>query len=402
KGHPRDFAFVPNPNNYISVLADTLARGFNIFGGAWVASPGGAMIELVTIDWLRQIMGLPEGAGGIFVSGGSMANLTGLLVARHIKLNDHIDKAVIYLSDQIHASIAKDLRIIGFAPHQIHIIESDENFRLPVEAVRRAIDTDRAAGLRPFMIAASAGTTNTGTADPLNALADVCEAEDLWFHVDGAYGAAAMLSEKGKAELAGLERVHSMAFDPHKWLFQSFEMGCTLVREARWLHDTFTVHAEYLAENEDPTEQEVNFYNMGVQMTRSLRALKLWMSVKYFGMDAFREAVAWGIELAEIAEAALRKSSCWEIISPAHLGVVAFRYVVHGASEAQLDTLNLHIAEAIRADGFAVIFTTTLKGKTALRMSTINPRTTEADIRETIQLLERLGQAAEANSQRKK
>src|SRR5262247_3059717 len=179
--HPRFFAFIPSPSNFISVMADALASGFNPFAGNWLEGSGTSQIELITIDWLREICGLPETAGGLFVSGGSMANLTALATARRARLGNRSDDAVIYFSDQTHNSIEKALRVLGFAREQIRALPSDEDFRLPVESLRRAVVEDRADGKRPFCVIANAGTTNTGAVDPLNQLADLCELENLWF-----------------------------------------------------------------------------------------------------------------------------------------------------------------------------------------------------------------------------
>src|SRR5262247_2992521 len=179
--HPRFFAFIPEPGNFVGAMADALASGFNVFAGTWIGGSGPAQIELVTIDWLRELCGLPEGAGGLFVSGGSMANLTALAAARRARLDERSDDAVIYFSDQTHNSIEKALRVLGFAREQIRALPSDENFRLPVESLRQAVAEDRADGKRPFLIIANAATTNTGAVDPLNQLADLCELENLWF-----------------------------------------------------------------------------------------------------------------------------------------------------------------------------------------------------------------------------
>src|SRR5262245_47095545 len=224
--HPRFFAFIPSPSNFVSVLADALAAGFNPFAGNWLEGSGTAQIELVTIDWLREMCGFPETAGGLFVSGGSMANLTALAAARRAMLDGRGDEAVIYFSDQTLNSIEKALRVLGFAREQVRALPSDENFRLPVESLRQAVAEDHADGNRPFLIIANAATTNTGAVDPLNQLADLCERENLWLHVDGAYGAAACLSERGRKLLTGIERADSLSLDPHKWLFQPFEIGC--------------------------------------------------------------------------------------------------------------------------------------------------------------------------------
>src|SRR5262245_44281526 len=201
--HPRFFAFIPSPSNFVSVMADALAAGFNPFAGNWLEGSGPAQIELVTIDWLREMCGLPETAGGLFVSGGSMANLTALATARRAKLDNRNENAVVYFSDQTHNSVGKALRVLGFAPEQICKLPSDDDFRLPLESLRQAVAEDRADGRQPFCVIANAGTTNTGAIDPLCELADLCAREDLWLHIDGAYGAAACLSERGKKLLAG-------------------------------------------------------------------------------------------------------------------------------------------------------------------------------------------------------
>jgi glutamate/tyrosine decarboxylase-like PLP-dependent enzyme len=388
--HPRFFAFIPGPNNFVSVMADALAAGFNPFAGTWLAGSGPAQVELITIDWLREICGLPETASGLFVSGGSVANLTALAVACHIKLDGQLENAVLYCSDQTHSSIERAVRMLGFTRTQLTKLGSDGSFRLPLKSLEEAFALDRMKGKRPFCVIANAGTTNTGAIDPLNELADFCAAQNLWLHVDGAYGAAAALSERGRRLLDGMGRADSVSLDPHKWLFQPFEIGCVIVRESRMLKKTFHILADYL-EDTQRVEEEVNFCERGIQLTRSFRALKLWFSFKVFGAAAFRAAVERGIELAEFAESQLRQSSCWEVVSPATLGVIAFRFIPQGASEAEINVINQKLISAIREDGFAYLSSTILNGRTVLRLCTINPRTTEGDIRATIQRIEKLG-----------
>lgn len=390
-GHPRFFAFIPTPTNFISVLADVLMSGYNPFVGSWLGGSAPAQIELVTVDWLRQLCGLPATAGGHFVSGGSAANLTALAVARHIKLNDRLADAAIYFSDQTHSASERALRVLGFTPEQFRKLPSDAAFRLPLAALQAAVAEDRAAGRRPFCVIANAGATNTGTVDPLPELVEFCRREDLWLHVDGAYGAAAVLCERGQNLLKGLGEVDSLALDPHKWLFQTYEIGCVLVRDVRWLKQTFHVLPEYL-EDTQLNMAEVNFYEQGYQLTRNFRALKLWLSFKAFGVAAFRAAVARGLELAELAEKVLREDACWQIVSSATLGIVAFRFAPTGLAESALDRLNQQLVNAVREDGFAFGSSTILRGQTVLRMCTINPRTTEADIRATVARWKSLGE----------
>jgi aromatic-L-amino-acid decarboxylase len=384
--HPRFFAFVPSPSNFVSVMADALAAGFNVFAGTWLEASGPAQIELVTIDWLRQACGLPDSAGGLFVSGGSMANMTALAVARHVKLGNRIEGAVVYFSDQTHSSIERGLRVLGFQNNQLRKIQSDDCFRLDLSALKREVKADRAAGCVPFCVVANAGTTNTGAIDPLLALVDYCHQEELWLHVDGAYGAAAVFCKRGPALLDGLGRVDSLSLDPHKWLFQPYEIGCVLVREERWLQEAFHILPEYL-EDIEGKEGEVNFCDRGIQLTRGFRALKLWMSLKVFGQSRFREAVNRGFEMAEVAEAALRELSNWEVVTPAQMGILTFRCAPEGLPPEELNRLNRELIDEMIADGFAMVSSTALRGQTVLRMCTINPRTTEADVRGTIKRL---------------
>lgn len=388
--HPRFFAFVPGPSNFVSAMADALASGFNIFAGTWLEASGPTQIELVTIDWLRQICGLPDTGGGLFVSGGSVANLTALATARHIMLNDEIHNAIVYCSDQTHSSVARALRILGFPASQVRILPTDEHFRLRLNDVQHVMKQDRDAGMRPFCIVASAGTTSTGSIDPLNELADLCQREQLWLHVDGAYGAAAMLSEQGRALHRGLERADSLSLDPHKWLFQPYEMGCVLVKNAHDLKETFHILPEYL-QDIDKGAEETNFCDYGIQLTRGTRALKLWMSLKIFGLDAFRQAIEHGIRLAEHAEEVLRASSSWEIATPAQIGIVTFRYAPDHCTYEEQESINQQLVDALIQDGFAMLSSTVLHGRTTLRLCTINPRTTDEDIRATIERLEYLG-----------
>jgi aromatic-L-amino-acid/L-tryptophan decarboxylase len=394
--HPRFFAYVPGPGNFVGAMADALVAGINPFAGAWVTASGAAQVELVAVDWLRQWCGLPEGAGGAFVSGGSMANLTGLAVARWRRFGtEDFSQAIVYCSDQTHSSVHRAARVLGFRPAQVRVLGTDAGYRLPAEELRCAVEADRDAGRIPFCAVASAGTTNTGAVDPLPEIADVCRREGLWLHVDGAYGAPAVLTERGKALLAGLEHADSVSLDPHKWLFQPFEAGCILVRDARALRDAFRMVPEYLKDS-DLAEEEVNFRDWGVQLTRSFRALKLWLTLQVFGLAAVREAVAWGMRLAEIAEDELRASPAWEVVTPAQLAIVTFRYAAPGLDAAALDGLQRRITAGMLTDGYAMLSTTELDGRAALRLCTINPRTTEEEVRETVRRLERIGRSLAA------
>jgi aromatic-L-amino-acid decarboxylase len=380
--HPRFFAFVPGPNNFVSTMADALAAGFNIFNGTWLGGSAAAAVELGVVRWLCRVCGLPQSAGGLFVSGGSMANLTGLVAARHALLQDRIEGATVYFSDQTHSSVERALHVIGFQREQMRKLPSDENFRLSIQGLGEAVSQDRAKGLRPFCVIANAGTTNTGAIDPLNELADLAAKERLWLHIDGAFGAAAVLSERGRALLAGLERADSISLDPHKWLFQSFECGCVLVRDVALLKSAFQIKPDYLRDVHRNVE-EFNPGDHGVQLTRSFRALKVWLSLQTFGIAAFREAITRGFELAEIAERELRARKGWEILSPAQMATVCFRF-------GKSDEVQTQLVDLLMKDEFALLTSTELDGVASLRLCTVNPRTTEQDIVETVERLDKL------------
>jgi glutamate/tyrosine decarboxylase-like PLP-dependent enzyme len=382
--HPRFFGFVPSPGNFVGAMADALASGFNTFVGTWFAGSGAAEIELVTVDWLRELCGLPEAGGGLFVSGGSIANLTAIALARHVRLSYAQDRGVLYYSDQTHSAVDRAIKVLGFSPAQIRRIPSDEQFRLPLYSLEGEVARDRSQGRIPFCVIANAGTTNTGAVDPLPELAAFCAHEGLWLHVDGAYGAAAVITDEGRRALTGLELADSIALDPHKWLFQPFEIGCVLARDRMQLKNAFRVMPEYLRDVHRDQE-EVNFCDYGIQLSRGFRALKLWLSMKTFGLAAFRQAIEHGLEMARFAEQRLR-SGPWEIVTPAQLGIVSFRHAD--------DAITHRLVGDMIAGGFALLTSTVLNGRPALRFCTINPRTTEADVLQTIDCLEALAAVA--------
>ncbi|HLK21697.1 MAG TPA: aminotransferase class V-fold PLP-dependent enzyme [Bryobacteraceae bacterium] len=380
--HPRFFAYVPGPGNFVGAMADALVSGYNVFAGTWISGSGPAAVELTVLEWLRQLCGLPETAGGIFVSGGTLANLTALAVARHVKVSGPLEDATVYYSDQAHSSLEKAIRVIGVPAANWRKIPSDSGYRLPVRDLAQRIENDRASGKRPFCVIASAGTTNTGAIDPLPAISQLCREQDLWLHVDGAYGAAAVIAPRGRELLAGLELADSLSLDPHKWLFQPYEIGCVLLRNHDHLLDTFRILPEYLKDTQLHTD-EFNFTDHGIQLTRNFRALKLWMSIKVFGLAAIRAAIEHGFQLAEFAEACLRKMPGWEIVTPAQMGIVCFRYTHVD------DAAHLRLVQTLLEDGFALITSTVLRGQTVLRTCTINPRTTDADVQQSLERLDR-------------
>ena len=391
--HPRFYAFVPGPGNFVGAMADALASGFNVFAGHWLAASGPGAVELQTIDLLRQACGFPEGAGGLFVSGGSMANLSALATARTVKLGGPDPKAMVYLSDQAHSSVAKALRVLGFAASQVRSVPVDAGLRMDTRELHNAIAEDRKSGKKPFCVVASAGTTNTGAVDPLEEISAFCKANDIWLHVDGAYGAAAALTANGRAAMRGLHLADSIALDPHKWLFQPFEIGCVIVRDMRHLRQAFAVHPEdnasYLNDVGRMAEREVVFYEHGVQLTRSFRALKLWMSLRIYGLAAFRDAIDRGIALAEDVEAMLRSDARWEVVTPAQLAVVTFAPPLGKRTVAECNAIVERAVERLTGDGYAMVTSTQVRGRVVLRFCLIHPDAKLDEVRETAERLAR-------------
>ncbi len=397
--HPKSYSFVPGPSNFIGAMADALASAFNTFSGSWMISPAAAEVEIIMINWLLEMFGLPvKKGGGLFTSGGSLANLTALVTARRIKCGEDFSDACVYLSDQAHSSNIKALNILGFKKQQIRIIPTDLEFQISLNKLKNAIAIDKLNNRQPLCMIASAGTTNTGTIDPLAQLASMCKKENIWLHVDAAYGGGAILSKTAKQQLKGIEKADSITVDPHKWFYQPYEIGCLLVRDHRWLTQTFTEKPEYLRDVEG-NQSEINFFDHGVQLTRSFKALKFYMSIKTFGLDAFKQAVDYNIDLAEKVEHKLRASNKWEIISPATLAVINFRYnpLDKNYPDAILDRLNQSISKQIIESGEALLTTTVLQNQVVLRMCLINPRTTFEHVTETLDMCEKIGEDTESN-----
>ncbi len=383
--HPRNFGFVPGPSNYVGAVADFLASGFNVFAGTWLEGSGAAQVELVTLGWLKQWCGFPTRASGVFVSGGSQANLTALMVARQDKLPDGPGRGVWYQSSQTHSSIGRAFRVLGFRQDQSRRIEVDSQFRISLDALSRAVASDRRGGDEPFVVVANAGSTNTGAVDPLVELRRFCDRENLWLHVDGAYGAAAAVSPLHATLFEGMGSADSLSLDPHKWLYQPYGLGCALVRDGALLTKHYAVHPEYL-QDVAASDEEVNFCDRGIELSRGFRALKLWLTVQLFGLDNIRAAIVNGVVLAEHAEACLRERARFEVTSRAQLAIVSFRYLPR--HHPDINAFQLALSRAVIEDGFALVSSTVLEGKTVLRMCTINPRTSGDDIERTIERVE--------------
>ncbi|MEX2281041.1 MAG: aminotransferase class V-fold PLP-dependent enzyme [Gemmatimonadota bacterium] len=384
--HPRFLAFVPGCPTWPSILGDWIATGHNIFQGTWLGSSGPSALELVVLEWFRQWLGLPETAGGLLMSGGSAANLTALVCARSARSADEQSRAVIYLGSESHSSVAKAARILGFPTDRVRILPVDADFRIPIPDLERAIARDRADGNAPLLIVANAGATSTGAIDPLPELAALAKRESMWLHVDGAYGGFAVLTDRGKRWLTGIEQADSVTLDPHKWLYQPFETGCLLVRDSANLVQAFHMMPDYLQDTA-VAGQEVNFGDRGIQLTRSARAIKVWLSLQYFGLSRIRAAIDQTLDLTLDAEAMLRAAGCFEILTGAQLGVVCFRRTWPGASETVLEQRNLRLTRDLAQSGLALISSTRVQGRYALRFCIMNHRTTSVDIEQVVDWL---------------
>ncbi len=398
--HPMFFAFIPSAPTYISMLADTLTAGANFFAGTWYESSGPSQVEILVVDWFKQMLGLPAAATGLLVSGGSVATLTSLAVARHTRLHEETANAVVYLSDQTHTSTDRALRLLGFRSNQVQRIPTDAAFRLEIKTLRERIESDIQGGLRPFALIANAGTTNTGAIDPMNDMGAIAREFGLWLHVDAAYGGFAALTERGCKLLAGIENADSVVLDPHKWFYCGIEAGCALVREGRWMRDTFKILPEYMTDM-GREEREVNFCDYGLQLTRACRALKVWMTLKTFGARRLREIIDQCMDLANFAAALFSQSPRIEITSAPSLGVFSFRYVPEHAASSDEEYLNRVnaglVARAVKSRQI-VLSSTRFGSRLVIRFCVLSHRTRKEDIRDALRLVERFGLEATAQA----
>jgi aromatic-L-amino-acid decarboxylase len=378
--HPRYFARVASPASYPAILADWLGTGMQSVASSWGGGSGTTTVELVALEWLRDAIGLAPDSEGVLLSGGSMANITGIITARHEN-----GQGVIYLADQTHSSIGRSLPAIGQPEHLIRKVATDDRFRMSSTALRAAMEQDVVDGLRPSLVVATAGTTNTGAVDDLPGLSEICRAHGAWLHVDGAYGGPAAISPRGRAVMPGLDLVDSFVMDPHKWLFQPYDVACLFVREPGALERTFAMYPEYLA---DLNGREVDLHNRSLELSRRSRALKLWLTLRHYGTDVLARAIERGIALAEHAQRVVEADPRLEIVTAAQLGIVNF-----AALGADDDDHRRAVAE-LTAEGRAATSSTVLRGRTVFRLCIINPATTTADLDFTIDRLATLAQVS--------
>ncbi|KAL6889986.1 pyridoxal phosphate-dependent transferase [Trichoderma evansii] len=368
--HPRFMSAIPSPSSPISWLGEVLTSAFNSWPAAWSR--------------------MPASTGGTFVSGGSMANLSALAIARDQKLAENTRSlGVVYFSDQTHFSVPKVLRLLGFSNNQMRQLPADSNFRLDMVQLEKTIAVDKSKGFIPFLIVANAGSTNTGSIDPLNEIADLAKKYNMWMHVDGAYGASVALSKSHKSLLAGIERCDSLAWDAHKWLFQTFGCGIVLVHDKSYLAQSFTSTGDYF--RDIPSDDaEPNLFNYGIELTRPARHMKLWFTLRVLGLETLECMIDQGLAVARFAEAELRKLSNWEITSPAILGVVTFKYCPDGLEEKMNDAINDAISAEIIKSNVAYIQTTRIRGRVSLRICVIHPEITNNDMQNIITTLNNL------------
>lgn len=388
--HPKFFSFVTSAVSPYSLAGAVLTDIYNPNGGGWALAPGAALIEEKLIRWMGSLAGYPEETcGGVFVSGGSMANMSGLIAARNAKLAEtEYPLGVAYLSDQTHSSVAKGLRLIGFRNDQIVKIPTDDEFRFRTDLLEEAILRDQAAGKKPFAVIGTIGTTNTGSIDPLEALGEICSRYGLWFHIDGAYGGSILFSDIYRNLAKGVALSDSLSWDTHKWALQIYSCSSIIVRDKNHLLDAFSEHPEYL---EDVRSAEHNDgWDLGPEMSRPHRGLKLWFTLQAMGTDKLADVIDYSFYNAKLAERRLRSYPGWEITSKPSCGCITFRYAPEGLSPEALDDLNGAISRRICGDGFAYIVTSTIKEKRVLRLCLINGNTTEEDVIGTVDRLDEI------------
>ena len=395
QSRPRFFAYVGSSGLESAVLADALAHSFDVN----LAGESGAAreIELQTLRWIGALVGYPA-AGGAFTSGGMVSNLTALMAARtHALPNAREDgiagvHGTFYASEEAHSSVERAVEVLGFGRRSLRSVPMDGQRRMRADELARMIAADRAAGFTPIAVIATGGTTLTGAVDDLDAVADVCQAEGVWMHVDGAYGLPAAATDRARAMFRGLDRADSASVDAHKWLFVPKACGIVMVRDASTLVDAFAHEASYLVQDEGA---EMHPVETTLEYSRPFRPLKLWTALRAHGAGAFREAVEKDLDLARELESLVRQVPSMELHAErAPLSVVAFRRIpAHGDTDAH----NIHLASAMQADGRTFIASAQIDGAIWLRACFVNFRTTSADVRALVEVAEELGRSLEAD-----
>jgi len=397
--HPRFFSFVAGAVSPYSIAGEILSCLYNPNMGAYQLSQGPMLVEEKLIRWAGERAGIdPKHCGGIFTSGGSLSNLTGMICGREAKLPGRYDlpNAVAFCSNQAHSSIRKGMRLMGLRNDQIVIVDTDESFRIRTDILRKEIENTLAQGKKPFLLVGSCGTTNTGTIDPLKDLADIAREYDLWFHVDGAYGGSILLSDIYKNLARGLEGADSFSWDFHKWALQTYSCSCVVVKDKNRLLDAFSEHPEYLA---DVLSTEHNDgWDLGIEMSRPARSLKLWYTIQAMGTDLLADVIDYSFFNASIAAKRFAEAEDWELVSKPSCGTINVRYAPKSLAPDLYDRLNERISAELIESGYAYIVTTTLNGKKCLRIITINGNTETADVINMVEKLKEIAESVRAQS----
>ncbi len=410
-GHPRFFGYVASPSTPIGAYADLIASALNANITCWRSGPAGTEIERIVVRWLGSLIGYDSDAKGLLTSGGSMANMIALLIASRRRSGADASRKglwgsgppmTVYASEEVHMSIAKAADIIGFGRDHVRVVACDDRQRMLVASLRRLIERDLREGLRPFCVVGSAGTVNTGAIDPLDTIANVASEFDLWFHIDGAYGAPGVLDSRKKSLFKGLDRADSISLDPHKWLYVPVDAGCLLFRESQTAKAAFnTEDADYIKVHEHSDDEAFAFWDYGVELSRRFRALKVWLTLRYYGVRRIAQAISDDISLAAYFGEVVANSDDFELLAQGELSICCFRYVppevksqLMSASEserpvinAELDQLNERIMGRVQGGGRAYLSNATVNGRFALRVCITNFRTTKADVEETVETI---------------
>ena len=388
--HPRCFSFVCSAVSPYSLAGSILTDIYNPNAGSYSLCPCAGLIEEKLCSWMGSCAGYPEDTvGGIFLSGGSISTLSAIIAARINKLDEYdIPKGTAYLSDQAHSSVRKALKLLGFRKDQIVILPSDKEFKLDVKLLEEAIIKDKSEGKIPFLVVGTLGTTNTGTIDPLSEIGDIAQKYNMWFHVDGAYGASSLISPIYRNFSKGIEKSDSLTWDTHKWLMQTYSCSTLLVKNKQTLVDAFVEHPEYL---EDVSSSDhIDGWDKGPEMSRPHRAIKLWFTIQATGTNILEEMIDYSFYNAKMVLHELESRENWEIISRPSCGTINFRYAPKGLTPAQLNELNLNITKELNDGGYAYIVTTTLNEMKTIRMCMINANSTVEDIMNTVDLLDQI------------
>jgi len=407
--HPRFWGWVIGTGTPFGALADLLASTMNpnVGGG----DQGSNYVELQVLSWLKEMLGYPSDSSGLLVTGGSMANFVGLAVARNAKAEVDVAqegvaaaprRMTLYASTETHNSVRKAVSLLGLGRSALREIPVDGAFRIDVKALRRAIAEDRKAGFHPFCVVGNAGTVNTAAFDALPELADLCQAENLWYHVDGAFGALAALSPLLRPLVRAMDRADSLAFDLHKWMYMPYDVGCALVRWPEQHRATFVSPADYLAHlTRGLPAGPIWFSEYGVQLSRGFRALKVWMSLKEHGVSKYARLVEQNCEQAAYLKSLVEADPELTLMAPVSLNIVCFRFAPRGMEPAKLDEINEEILFALQESGTAVPSSTILDGRFALRVCICNHRTRRDDLELLVREVLQRGRAIAAEPARR-